>query len=242
MINKQKFFFFFRHLHIRLLYCIISFFITSCCCYIYSDPLLYLFIKPFLIELYTNRFIFTNLMEIFFTYLKFSLIIGLICTLPIFILQCWLFFIPGLYKWERKKLTFSLLISFIFFCLGWITAYYAVLPSISNFFLKFDNNNLFFPLHFEAKINDYLFFMLFIIINIIICFQIPPIIIVLTLFNLIDYRFLITKKKIFYFIFLILATFLSSPELINQILLGCMLLLLYEFSIFCLYLLRFINL
>lgn len=242
MINKQKFFFFFKHLNIRFLYSFFSLFVTTICCYIYSDPLLYLFIKPFLLEMYTNRFIFTNLMEIFLTYIKFSIILGFIFSIPIFILQCWLFFIPGLYKWERKKLTLSLVISFIFFCLGWFIAYFGILPSIGNFFLKFDNNNLFFPLHFEAKINDYLFFMLFIMVNIILCFQVPPLIIILTLFNIINYKILISKKKFFYFIFLILATVLSSPELINQLIMVCILIILYEFSIFCLYLLKYINL
>ena len=242
MIDKQKFFFFFRHLNIRLAYSFFSFLSTCCCCYLYSDPLLYLFIKPFLVEMYTNRFIFTNLMEIFLTYLKFSIILGFLFSMPIFIFQCWLFFIPGLYKWERKKVTLSLLVSLIFFCLGWFIAYFGILPSISNFFLKFDNNNLFFPLHFEAKISDYLFFMLFIVINVVICFQIPPLIIVLTLFNIFNYKFLIAKKNFFYFIFILLATLLSSPELISQLTMLIILIILYEFSIFCLYLLKFINL
>ncbi len=241
MINKQKFFFFFKHLNIRLLYTLLTIFLTFCCCYLYSDPLLYIFIKPFLLEMYTNRFIFTNLMEIFLTYIKFSFIIALILSTPIFILHLWLFFIPGLYKWERKKLTISLLISFIFFIIGWSIAYFIILPSVGNFFLNFDNNNLYFPLHFEAKINEYLFFMLFIMVNIIICFQVPPVIIILTLFGVINHQFLISKKKIFYFIFLLLATVLSSPELINQLFMVFLLILLYEFSIFCLYFLKYIN-
>lgn len=241
MINKQKFIFFFKHLNIRLLYSLLTFILTSICCYLYSDPLLYIFIKPFLLEMYTNRFIFTNLLEIFLTYIKFSLIISFILTIPIFIFHLWLFFKPGLYKWEEKKLNLTLYISIFFFFLGCFIGYYIILPSIGNFFLNFDNNNLFFPLHFEAKINDYLFFMLVIMINIILCFQIPPFIIILTLFNLINYKFLIKKKKIFFFFFILLATLLSSPEIINQLLMVIILIILYEFSIFCLYILKYIN-
>ena len=241
MIAKQKFIFFIKHLNLRLVYSLLSFAIALLCCYCYSDPLLYLFIKPFLLEIYSNRFIFTNLIEIFFTYIKFSCLTALIIALPILIFQLWLFFIPGLFRWERRKLTLALLISVSFLCMGYGISYKIILPSISNFFLNFDSNNLYFPLHFEAKIYDYLFFLLAIMLNIIVCFQMPPLIIVLSLFEIIDCKFLMRKRKIFYFILLFLATLLSSPELLNQLAMLSMLIILYEFSILCLYFLKYIN-
>lgn len=238
ILNKEKLVYYIKHLNLRLFYCCLTILLTFICSYIYSDALIYLFIKPFLIKMYSNRFIFTSLLEVFLTYIKFSFIVSCFASFPIIIFQLWLFFIPGFYIYEKKKINIFCILIYIFFLVSLFIGYFIVLPSIWNFFLKFDNTNLLFPLHFEAKINDYLFLMLSILIKLIICFQIPPILIILTSFKLINKQFFILKKKIFYLLFLLLSTLVSSPEILSQILLFFLFIIFYEIGIFTIYLIK----
>ena len=180
----------------------------------------------------SHRFIFTTLTEIFFTYIKFSIILGLIISLPFIIFQLWLFLIPGLYKFEKNILDFYLLISFSCFLISILLNYYFILPNILKFFLNFENNNYFFPLHFEAKLENYLFFTLRLFLNMILCFQFPFILCILLFFNLLSYQFFIYNRKIFYIIFLFLSAIIAPPDFYSQILIFILLSLLYELILF----------
>ena len=74
-------------LKLRLYYILFSLILTIIFCYIYSDSIIYLLVNPILIKMSSQRFIFTSLKEIFFLYLNFSLLMGLLLTLPIIIMQ-----------------------------------------------------------------------------------------------------------------------------------------------------------
>ena len=74
--------------------------------------------------------------------------------------------------------------------------------------------------------------------NLIICFQIPSLLVILTFFNIIQEGTLIKHKRIFYIICLILGTLLSSPDIISQILIISCLIMLYELGIFIIYFLK----
>ncbi len=241
MITHNKFFNHLSDLNIRLLYISFMLIFTFSCCYIYSDSLIYLFIKPFLIKMDAHRFIFTSLIEIFFTYIKFSAIIAFLISLPFIFFQIWLFLIPGLYKYERKSLNIFIIFIILIFLISVSIIYFLILPNIWKFFLLFEQNNTLFPLHFEAKINDYLFIMLSIVFNIVLCFQVPSILLLLTYFKIFDIKFLINKKKLFYLILLIIGTIISSPDIISQLFIISFLWVLYEFSILILYFFKFIK-
>jgi len=188
-----------------------------------------------------HRFIFTSLIEIFFTYIKFSAIIAFLISLPFIFFQIWLFLIPGLYKYERKSLNIFIIFIILIFLISVSIIYFLILPNIWKFFLLFEQNNTLFPLHFEAKINDYLFIMLSIVFNIVLCFQVPSILLLLTYFKIFDIKFLINKKKLFYLILLIIGTIISSPDIISQLFIISFLWVLYEFSILILYFFKFIK-
>ena len=72
-------------------------------------------------------------------------------------------------------------------------------------------------MHFEAKLENYLFFILNMLFGIVFCFQIPIILLVLNLFNIFkrNEQILINRKIIYLFI-IIIGTFISSPDILNQ--------------------------
>ena len=189
----------------------------------------------------SHRFIFTKLTEIFFMYIKFSLITGIIFSIPIFIIQLWLFFLPGLYKYEKKIFDLYFIISFIFFFISFFINYYYLIPNILKFFLNFEQTNSFFPLHFEAKLEDFLFFIIYIFINIIICFQLPPIIVLLILLNILSYDFFILNRKYFFIFFLFLSAIIAPPELYIQLFITLIMIGFYEIILFCIFIIKYLK-
>jgi len=232
--NKTLFFKNAYELKIRFFYCLFSLFVTILFCYIYSDAIIYLFVNPILIKMSSQRFIFTSLKEIFFMYLKFSFIMGILISIPIFIIQLLFFFINGLYKYEVFYILTFLLLSCFFIYFGFYIGYNILIPNAWSFFLEFENSNDFFPLHFEAKLNNYIFFILNILIIIVLCLQIPAILFLLISFNFIQNLNFLKKRKLIYVFCIILGTFISSPDILSQLFLIIIFLILYEFSIFIL--------
>ena len=67
----------------------------------------------------TNRMIYTDLTEGFFTHLKAGFFGAIIISVPVFIYNLWAFVAPGLYKDERKAFFPFLLASPILFMLSY---------------------------------------------------------------------------------------------------------------------------
>lgn len=224
-----------RELKYKIFYSILTIILTSLSCYIYINQLMYVLTYYLLYNMNSQRFIFTKLTELFFTYIKFSLISGLFFSLPCILFSFWLFFIPGLYKYERQYLNWYTSIVIIIFILSCILNYYLILPNVLNFFLFFENNNNFFPVHFEARLKDYLFPILLLLFNITLCFQIPSIIILLLFFNFIDYNYLVKNRKYFYLTFIFISALIAPPDIYNQVVLTLLIIMLYELLLFCLF-------
>ena len=87
MFNYKNLIKYFSDLSIHFFYIIITFFLTFIICYIKSDALIYIIIKPFLIKMYAHRFIFTGLLEIFFIYFKFSFFFTNLLIFPIILIH-----------------------------------------------------------------------------------------------------------------------------------------------------------
>jgi sec-independent protein translocase protein TatC len=101
-----------NELKLRGSYILISLLLNIVTCFYFMDS-----VSLYLIELGKEpiSFIFTGLSEIFLTYIKFSLLFGVCLTLPISFIQLYLFFAPGLYIVEQKRLRFYLLIFMVSF-------------------------------------------------------------------------------------------------------------------------------
>lgn len=221
-------------LKLRFIYYIFTLILTIICCYIYSDEIIYIFVEPIISKMNSQRFIFTNLKEIFFMYFEFALIGGFFFSLPILIGQIFFFFINGLFKYEIKIIYFITFISFILFFLGFGLGYYYIMPSAWDFFLLFEQKNNFFPLHFEAKLNTYLFFTLNILLSIILSFQLPTVIFLFLFFKDLTNKVVnfFSQRKLNYLILISLSTLISTPEIINQLTLSGSFLIIYEISLF----------
>jgi len=226
-----------EELKVRSLYVFIMLIATFYTCYTYKESIIYILIKP-LLNLSTLKikqyFIFTNLLEIFFMYLKIIFAISLYLIIPFILYQIWLFFIPGLYVYEKiyLKYFFSLLVVMLY--VGLFIAYYLIIPSAWEFFISFEtksDQNLF-SIQLEAKINEYLIMILKILLTTSFYFQFPLYILMLVDFKIISIDWFYKKRKVAYILALIIAALISPPDLLSQILIVIPVIILYEFSIF----------
>ena len=241
LYNKKLFFKNAYELKLRCYYSLLSIIVTFCICYLYSDAIIYLFVNTILIKMDSQRFIFTSLKEIFFMYIKFSFLSGIFFSFPVFLIQFLCFFMNGLYKYEIKIIFQYIVLSFLLFIIGFFLGYKIIIPNAWTFFLEFENNNVFFPLHFEAKLNNYLFFIINFLFSIIICLQIPAILFLLISFQFFNNIHFLKNRKLLYIVSILVGTLISSPDIFSQMFIIFNFIIFYEISIFLIFFFKKIN-
>ncbi len=236
MSNKIKISFI-EHLYelkIRLIYVLLTFFLSFVIAYFYADKIYNFLLSPLANNWHSldKKMIYTNLAEFFFSYLKLSYYSALFITIPFLFCQIYLFIAPGLYKQEKQSILPFVIISPILFLLGAIFVYYVIFPFAWKFFLSFEQNsfnNL--PVKLEAKISEYMNLTINMIIAFGIAFQMPVILALLAKMDIISADFLQKKRKFAVVFIFILAAILTPPDAITQIGLAIPMLILYELSI-----------
>ena len=85
-------------------------------CSLYSDQVIFLFIKPLLNIVNLKYFIYTDVTEFFFLNFYISIILSIIILIPFTFLQFWFFLSKGFTKKENKKfLKFFIFFFFLIF-------------------------------------------------------------------------------------------------------------------------------
>ena len=101
------------------------------------------------------KLVYTNLTEAFITYLKLSLLLGIIFSIPVLLYELWMFIAPGLHTNEKRTVRTVVFWATLLFAAGAGFAFYVVLPRALHFFMGFANPQLT-PL---PKLSGYLTFV-----------------------------------------------------------------------------------
>lgn len=223
-------------LRTRLLWSIGFMLAGTVICYLFNEKIYGFLVRPLAAAMTpedSNRLIYTNLTEAFFTYLKVSIFAGIFLTFPVVMTQIWLFISPGLYQHERKTVLPFLIASPILFFLGGALVYYAVLPMAWSFFLSFQSSgkDTVLPIMLEARVSEYLDLIMTLIFAFGLCFQLPILLGLLARAGVITADWLVRRRRYAIVIVFIVAAFLTPPDIISQISLAIPLMGLYEFSI-----------
>lgn len=221
-------YFYFLEIRFRLFYLLISFFITFLVAYFYAFDLIFIFVQPFLLP---KNFIFTDLTEALYTNLKICLIFTIHTVLPFTFYQLWSFIIPGFFKKERKKITFITFFLFFLFVIEGGLVFSVVLPEIYNFLCTFEIKKALLTIQLEARIFSYVNFTLKFYFYIMFFFQSPLLFIFLFKSKLLTASSLVFFRKYFYFISLLLAAFLTPPDIFYQLIIAFLFISVYEVSI-----------
>jgi sec-independent protein translocase protein TatC len=177
--------------------------------------------------------IFTDMTEVFFTYIKIAFFFGAFFSSPIFLTQLWLFVAPGLYRNEKKGLAPFLIASPVLFFLGGALVYFVLFPLAWSFFLSFETigggDNL--PIELEAKVAEYLALVMKLIFAFGLCFQLPVLMTLLARVGLATSKGMAEKRKYAIVGVFIVAAVITPPDPISQLSLAIPIILLYEISI-----------
>jgi sec-independent protein translocase protein TatC len=165
----------------------------------------------------------------FFTYWGTLIIIGAIIGSPIFFFQIWAFLEPALKSGEKYKTYLNALFITFFFLLGVSFGYFILVPFAVQFFTQFVIAEV---ISNEFDINEYFTSVAMWTMACGILFQIPVISYYLSKIGLLTPQFMVTYRRHAIITALILASILTPPDPISQIMIALPLVILYQFSIF----------
>lgn len=170
-----------------------------------------------------------KLTDPFKVYMKFAFLTAFIITSPVLLYQLWAFISPGLYPNERKVTLAYIPISVLLFLCGILFSYFVLFPFALRFIGRLSDM---LNINEMYGINEYFSFLLQITLPFGFLFQLPIIILFVTRLGIITPMFLVKIRKYAYFVLLVIAGFITPPDLISHLVVTVPLLLLYEFSIF----------
>ncbi|ANE48907.1 preprotein translocase subunit TatC [Paenibacillus swuensis] len=161
-------------------------------------------------------------------YMKFAFIIALILALPMILYQIWSFVSPGLRPEERMATLRYIPIAVLLFLTGVAFAYYVIFPLAFNFTSTVTRS---LNLVETYGVSQYFTFMFNIVLPMALLFELPVIVMFLTKLRILNPRLLRKIRKVAYFALIVVATLVTPPDFISDILVAIPLLLLYEFSV-----------
>lgn len=221
----------------RLIYALVGFFVAFVLCYTFAEEIFRFLVQPLatlLQEKGHRRLIYTGLTEAFLTYIKVSAFAAAFLSFPVIASQVWMFIAPGLYRQERKVFIPLLIATPVLFLMGAAFAYYVIFPVAYTFFLSFETPGSAgqLPIQLEAKVNEYLSFVMRLIFAFGMSFELPVLLTLLANVGMVTSQGLITKWRFAIVGIFIVAAIVTPPDMLSMVGLAIPLIILYGVSIF----------
>jgi sec-independent protein translocase protein TatC len=222
----------------RLIHAVIAFTLCFIFCFAFAKPIYAFLAQPLANALIASgqqnpHMIYTAVYETFFTYAKVGMFGGLCLAFPYMAFQLWLFIAPGLYRNERSAFWPFLLATPFMFVVGASFVYFVMLPYALRFFLGYQtaggNGGL--GIELEAKVGEYLSFVMTLIFAFGLCFELPVLLILLGRVGIVSSKGLASVRRYSIVGAFALAAVLTPPDVFSQLSLAIPLVGLYEISI-----------
>jgi sec-independent protein translocase protein TatC len=180
------------------------------------------------------KLVFTAPLEFFFTKIKLAGFGAIVVCFPVLAFQLYRFVAPGLYKRERGAFLPFLLASPVLFLLGTALVYFIMLP----FVLWFSLNQQIvgtgsISVELLPKVSDYLTLVTALLLSFGLCFQLPVVLSLLGMAGLVTSKVLASGRRYAIVAVFVVAAILTPPDPISMMTLALPGVLLYEISIFC---------
>jgi sec-independent protein translocase protein TatC len=183
-------------------------------------------IQPFL---HGSKLKYLNPTDPLFITLKLALLVGFLLALPIVVHQIWSFLSPALLPSERRVIIPSLYFGLVLFVVGMVMAYTIVLPITLEFTMGFQTASL----EQSIVISEYLKVVTRLLLAFGLVFELPIVIVVLSVLGLVTPEFLAAKRRHAIVGITVLSSLITPGDVVAvTILMMIPLILLYEMSIF----------
>ncbi|MBM9513552.1 twin-arginine translocase subunit TatC [Desulfogranum marinum] len=174
-----------------------------------------------------EKLVYTKLTEAFISYIKLSLLAGILFSFPYILFQMWMFISPGLLAGEKKAARLIVLWATFLFLGGACFSFFIALPKILSFFMSYAGPNLT-PM---PKFGLYLTFVGRMVLAFGIAFEIPFLMVMAIRTGIVAPHYFFNKRTWFYIAIMVLSFLLATGELTATVLLCLPLFLLYEAGI-----------
>jgi sec-independent protein translocase protein TatC len=160
-------------------------------------------------------------------YMEIIFVAGLILSLPNTLYHIWKFIEPALYPNERKYISSIVLLSTFFFLLGGAFAYYVIIPNALNFFAVFGSPYI----QNIIDVQSYFAFITGMIVASGLVFELPMLAYFLAKLGILSPSFLRKYRRHAAVAILVVAAFITPPDILSWVMMSVPLYVLYEISI-----------
>ena len=144
-------------------------------------------------------------------------------------LSNWLFVAPGLYKHERRAVAGFIIPSVLLFLVGIAFSYYVILPYLLRFLVNFQSG---LPLTPMINIDEYFDLVLIVLLGVGVIFELPMVILILSLFGIVTPAFLWKNFRYAILIITIVAAIVTpTPDATTMLVFMAPMILLYIIGI-----------
>ena len=187
----------------------------------------------------TIHLVYTAPLEFFFTKVKLAGFGAIVLTFPVLAFQLYRFVAPGLYKQERNAFLPFLSASPVLFLMGASLVYFIMLPFVLWFSLSQQIGG---PggvsVQLLPKVSDYLDLVTALLLAFGLCFQLPVVLALLGLAGIVVSKLLASGRRFAIVAVFVVAAILTPPDPVSMMTLAIPGVLLYEISIWCVWLIE----
>lgn len=168
-----------------------------------------------------------TLMEPFLVELKAGMLLALFAGLPFYLWRFWRFLAPALYLHEKRFLMIGAVAAYILFAGGFALGIFGVMPLLVKFSVSFARDGLA-PV---IGLSNFVGLMMTVALAFGAMFELPVVLLALVMANMISLESLRKQRALVLVIILVVAAFLTPPDVISQLMLGVPVYILFELTL-----------